>query len=201
MLLPMLLRAVTITLAALIGVAAADSKIAVVRVAEIHRTLDSTKEREATTKAEREAVAKDPRLRAYYSVLKEVEQISKNLSAALKDTSNPDASIRENLKREYSLKLQEASILHREYESFRTERLQEINAKMVTEMEKSLANIHAKAAEVGKKKGIDWILDSSGYTNTGVPFILYAKDPIDLTSEVLTALGQRATETASDTSR
>jgi Skp family chaperone for outer membrane proteins len=141
-------------------------------------------------------VSRDARLRAYHSVLKELEGISNKLKAALADTSNPDSSIRENLKLDYSLKLQEASTLHREYENFRNDRLREINAKMVAQMEESLANIHAKAAEVGKKKGVDWVLDSSGFSNTGAPFILYAKNPLDLTSEVLSALGQTAIETA-----
>lgn len=191
----MLRHAVTIILTALIGGAAANPKIAVVRVAEIHRTLDSTKERELAIKTERDAIAHDPRLRAYHSVLKELEQISNKLKKALADTSNPDASIRENLKLEYSLKLHEASTLHREYKSFRSDRLREINAKMVSQMEESLANIHAKAAEVGRKKGIDWLLDNSGYSNTGTPFILYAKNPLDLTSEVLSALGQSTNET------
>ena len=201
MLPPMLRHAAPIILAALVGVAAANPKIAVVRVAEIHRSLDSTKDRETAIKAERESVALDARLRAYRSVLKELELISGRLKAALADTANPDQAFREGLKRDYSLKLQEASTLHREYESFRSERLREINAKMVAQMEASLANIHAVAAEVGKKKGVDWVLDSSGYTNTGVPFILYAKTPLDLTSEVLSALGQTAIETAAETPR
>ncbi|MEP4076631.1 OmpH family outer membrane protein [Haloferula sp.] len=197
----MLRHAVPIILAALIGVAAANPKVAVVRVAEIHRSLDSTKEQEIAIKAERDAVARDARLRAYHSVLKELEGISKKLKEALADTANPDQAVRENLKRDYSLKLQEASTLHREYESFRSERLRQINAKMVSQMEASLANIHATAAEVGKKKGVDWVFDSSGYTNTGVPFVLYAKNPLDLTTDVLSALGQTTIETAADTSR
>ena len=196
----MLRLAVTTILAALIGVATANPKIAVVRVADIHRALDSTKEQAAAIKAEREAIAKDARLRAYQSVLKELEQLNAKRNAALADTENPDQSIRENLKREYSLKLQEATTIYREYEAFREDRLKEINAKMVAQMEKSLAMIHAKASALGKKKGVDWVLDSSGQTNTGVPFILYAKSPLDLTSEVLTALGQSPTETAADLS-
>lgn len=196
----MLRTAVTIILASLIGVAAAGPKIAVVRVADIHRTLDSTRTQAEAIKAERAAIAGDARLRAYKSVLKELEQISAKLKQALADTENPDASIRENLKREYSLKLQEATTIHREYENFRNDRIKEINAKMVAQMEKSLSNIHAKAAEIGKKKGVDWVLDSSGHSNTGVPFILYAKNPLDLTSEVLSALGHTSTETALDIS-
>jgi hypothetical protein len=71
---------------------------------------------------------------------------------------------------------------------------------MVSQMEESLAKIHATAVEVGKKHEADWILDSSGHSNTGVPFVLYAKTPLDLTSEVLAALGHRSTETAGDIS-
>ena len=197
---PMLRYAVTLLWLSIIGFAAAQPKIALVRVADIHRQLDSTKEREAAIKAEREQVGKDARLRAYHAVLRELEQVSKKLKAALADTDNPDNSIREGLKRDYALKVQEAKTLHEEYKSFRSERLRQINAKMVSQMEESLAEIHRAAAEVGREKGFDWILDSSGQTNTGVPFVLYAKNPTDLTPDVLAALGQPVTNTA-DTSR
>jgi len=192
--------AVTIIFASLIGVAEAGPKIAVVRVADIHRALASTKAQAEAIRAEREAIGRDARLRAYQSVLKELDQISARLKQALADTTNPQNSIRDNLKREYSLKLQEATTIYREYESFRSDRLREINVKMVAQMEESLAQIHAKAAEIGKKKGVDWVLDSSGQSNTGVPFILYAKSPLDLTSEVQSALGHTTNETASDIS-
>jgi outer membrane protein len=200
--LPQMFRtAVTIIFASLVGVAVAGPKIAVVRVADIHRALASTKDQAEAIKAEREAIGRDARLRAYQSVLKELDQISNKLKLALADTANPENSIRDNLKRDYSLKLQEATTIYREYEAFRSDRLREINAKMVAQMEESLALIHSKAAEIGKKKGVDWLLDSSGQSNTGVPFILYAKNPLDLTSDVLSALGHTATETTSDISR
>lgn len=193
---PMFRLVVPMLLAALIGSAAASPKVAVVQIAEIHRSLDSTKEQEAAIKAEREALATDARLSAYRSVLLELENISKKLKESLADTANPDNSVSEALKRDYSLKLQEASTLHREYETFRSDRLREINAKMVSQMQASLNLIHAKAAEIGKQQGVDWVLDSSGHTNTGTPFILYAKNPLDLTNDVLKALGQSALETA-----
>lgn len=196
----MLRFAAIVLLSALTGIATAAPRIAVVRIADIHRSLPSTKEREESIRAEREAVGRDARLRAYQSVLKELQQISVKLKEALADTGNPDTSVRDNLKRDYSLKLQEASTLHREYETFRSERLRQINAKLVSQMEESLAEIHAAAAEVGRKKGFDWVLDSSGFSNTGVPFVLYAKNPNDLTDDVLSALGQPAIETASDNS-
>ena len=61
---------------------------------------------------------------------------------------------------------------------------------MVERMEASLGKIHETARALGESRGFDWVVDASGKTNTGLPLMLYAKDPPDLTDEVIAALTQ-----------
>jgi Skp family chaperone for outer membrane proteins len=63
---------------------------------------------------------------------------------------------------------------------------------MVDVMRASLDRIHAAAQKLGADKGYDWVLDSSGNTNTGLPLVLYAKDAKDLTDELTSSLSATA---------
>ena len=51
-------------------------------------------------------------------------------------------------------------------------------------------------AKVAKEQGYDLVLDSSGNTNTGVPFVLYQKESPDLTDDVKAALQDATAGTA-----
>lgn len=173
------------------SVALAAPKIGFVRISEIHEQLESSKIIESEIEAERKQVYTDARLDAYRSVLKELEGVREKL-ANLKGGDSQRAA----LERTFVVKRQEALVLQREYEEFRQRRLKEINAELVRRTEESLANIHLKAIEVAKANGFDLVFDTSGNTNTGLPFVLYSKDQPDITSDVLTALGETSAETA-----
>jgi Skp family chaperone for outer membrane proteins len=88
------------------------------------------------------------------------------------------------------MKRQEAKSLLDDFESFRAERNREINAEMVEGMKQRLLRIHEAAGKIAGEEGFDWVLDGSGNTNTGVPLLLYAKSPNDLTDRVLASLGK-----------
>jgi hypothetical protein len=55
-------------------------------------------------------------------------------------------------------------------------------------MRASLNRIEAASQKISKERGFDAVFDSSGDTNTGVPFILYSKDAPDLTPDIQAAL-------------
>ncbi len=48
------------------------------------------------------------------------------------------------------------------------------------------------ARAVGKEQGYDLVFDSSGNTNTGLPFILCSSGSVDLTDDVIAALQDSA---------
>jgi Skp family chaperone for outer membrane proteins len=184
---------------ALAGVGLASPRIAVVRISDIYRGLDSTVALNEEVRGERASVERDARKKALDDARAELQALYKQLLKSAEEEADPGQ--RERMERAYVMKTQEAMTLQREFVSFRDRRLQEINGRMVQRMEASLARIRSVAAEVGEAKGYDWVLDSTGNTNTGLPFVLYAKSPPDLTDEVIAALSEPSTETADTSER
>lgn len=166
---------------------AAPPRVATVRVSDVFRQLDSTVKANEAIQAKREALKKDKRQVAIDQLVAELELRGKKLSEG-GTTIDPDT--RKKLEREFLLKRQEAKSLEEDLESFRGEKNREINAEMVSGMRVRLDQIRSTAEKIAKEDGYDWIFDSSGQTNTGVPLVLYVKNPNDLTDRVLAAMGQ-----------
>ena len=175
----------TLIVASLAAVAA-PPRVATVRVAEVFRKLESTATANDEVQAKREALQKDKRQAA-------LDELTADLKLRAEKLAEGGASIdpvtRKKLEQEFLLKRQEAKSLEEDFEAFRTEKHREINAEMIADMRVRLETIRSAAEKIAKEEGYDWIFDSSGQTNTGVPLILYAKNPNDLTDRVLAALG------------
>ena len=55
-------------------------------------------------------------------------------------------------------------------------------------MRESLDRIATISARIAKERGYETVFDSSGNTNTGVPFILFSKNAPDITADIEAAL-------------
>jgi Skp family chaperone for outer membrane proteins len=187
------MRAAAILILALFpsGAEAAPPKVAVVRVADVFRQLEDTVKANQELQAKREAINKDKRLAEYQAMYADLEYRRKQLAEA---GGKIDAATRAKLEREYAIKRREAKSLLDDFESYRAERTREINAEMVEGMKLRLQRIHDAAGKIAGEEGFDWVLDGSGNTNTGVPLLLYAKSPNDLTDRVLGFLGKAGPE-------
>jgi len=180
---------IALFLAATMLGAAASPRIAIVRVTDIYAGLESTAQLEQQVKQERDAILTDPRAVDLRRVIDEL----KTIQARLSDKNKPlDEESARTLARTYELRRQEAQTLQREFESFRSNREKEINLKMVSGMRASLKRIHETARRIAAEQGCDLVLDSSGHTNSGVPFMLYQKETPDLTVAVKAALEDSA---------
>ena len=177
---------------------AAPPRVATVRVAEVHRQLDSTKKANDETVAKREALKKDKRQTAIAELAAEIDLRRKKLAET---STSIDQETRKKLAREFLLKEQELKSLQDDFASFHAEKTREINAEMVAGMRTRLDQIRAAAEKIAKQDGYDWIFDSSGQTNTGVPLVLYAKNPNDLTDRVLAAMGQAKSDPKPSTTK
>lgn len=165
---------------------AAPPKVAMVRVADVFRQLDGTVKANEEIQAKREALKKDKRQLAINELVADLQLRGKKLAEA---GTSIDPETRKKLEREFLLKRQEAKSLEDDFESYRAEKNKEINAEMVAGMRTRLDQIRATAEKIAKQDGYDWVFDSSGQTNTGVPLVLYSKNPADLTDRVLAVLG------------
>jgi len=174
---------------------AATPGIAVVRVSEIYSGLDSTAKLQERVRVEREEILKDPRaaeLRRIIAEVRELEAMARDKSAAT------DEQTAQRLVRSLDLKRQEAQTLQREFESFRSQREMEINRAMIAEIRGSLDRITNAARNAARQHGCGLLLDSSGNTNSGVPFVVYQKKPLDLTDAVVAALAEEQAGSTND---
>lgn len=171
-------------------------KIALVRVTEIYSGLPSTAELQKSIKEERATIMRDPRAEDLRRIIGQLRSLQEQL--ANKDKPLDEATSRK-VSRNFEIKRQEAQTLQQEFESFKTEREKEINRRMVTAMRESLDRIVATSRKIATEQGFDMVIDSSGNTNTGVPFVLYSKNPNDLTDNVKAALQDAAAKPAAAT--
>ena len=179
-------------LAATLPVWGGPPQIAVIRVMDIYSNLASTAELGRKYQSERDEIMRDPRAEILRSVIRELEEMEKRLS----DKARPlDEESSLNLFRAYEIKRQEAQTLQHDFEKFRSEREKDINRRMIAAMRESLDRIMDAAGRTARVHGCALVIDSTGNTNTGVPFILYQKNAKDLTAAVKTALGKDAAPT------
>ncbi len=176
---------IALILAATAFHASAGPLVAVVRVRDIYAALPATEDLQKQVKQERDAILRDPRAEELRRIIAELQ----TLQARLSDKTNPpDDATALKLARQYELTRQEAQTLQRDFESFRAEREKDINRRMVAGMRESLTLIHETTRKVAAAQGCQVVLDNSGNTNSSVPFILYQKNPPDLTDAVVKAL-------------
>ncbi len=179
------LKATIFTLLATAISVNAAPRFALVRVRDIYVALPSTTRMQQEIKKERDEIMKDERAEQLRKIITELQTLQGQLS----DKTNPlDEATNRKLARTYEIKRQEAQTLQQEFENFKTENEKTINKKMVAGMRASLERIVKTSNKVAKEKGFDTVFDSSGNTNTGIPFVLYSKKATDLTEDVQAAL-------------
>lgn len=182
-------------LASVVVAAAAPPRVAVVRVADVFKQLESTAQANKELGTKRDAINQDKRLAEFQRLKADLDARAKELAPNGPDM---DPTTRKKLEREYAIKHQEAKSLGDDFASYRSEQTQIINAEMVEGMKKRLAEIQSTAETIAEQEGYDFVFDSSGSTNTGVPLLLYAKKTNDLTDQVLTVLGKATTSSEND---
>lgn len=160
-------------------------RVALVRVTDVYQKLPGTKAEQEAIAAEHSAILHDRRA----DELRKLIESLKALQEQLKGTQNASQEERLKLSREFDIKRNEVQSVQQEFETFRTQRTLEINRKMVAGMRAALKKISETTDKIAREQGFDWVIDSSGNSNTGVPALLYSKEPHDLTDAVIVALG------------
>lgn len=179
------LKAISITLLATVLSASAAPRFAVVRIKDIYTALPSTAAIQQQIKNDQAAIMKDQRAEQLRKIIGELQ----SLQAQLSDKTTPlDEATSRKLARTYEIKRQEAQTLQQEFENFKAEQEKIINRKMVAGMRASLDRIETVSKKISGERGFDAVFDSSGDTNTGVPFVLFTKNAPDLTADVQAAL-------------
>lgn len=172
-------------------------KLGTVNMAKLLTEYHLTKAAMAEEDIEREEIKKDDQERIV--AIKAMNDEMKLLDAELRDPSLAEAKRRASLEK---LKLYDAKIkaLGKERDDFLKRRGNALNQKMASIMnEIRIEVVNSVAAHAKGSTDVDYVVDSSGLTTAQVPFLLFAREKVDLTDDLLKILNKESpAETAEE---
>jgi Skp family chaperone for outer membrane proteins len=159
-------------------------KFGVVRVTDIYRGLPSTAAMQKKMQVQREAILSNTRAERFRASLTEMESLESQLRAVKDELDSENGK---KLVRAYEIKRQEAETLRQAFEEYRAAEDKRINTEMVAATRESLGRISVAARQIATERNLEGVFDTSGNSNTGVPFVLYAANAED----VIAFLGEK----------
>lgn len=165
-------------------------KLGTVNMAKLLTEYHLTKAALAEEDVEREEIKKDDQERIV--AIKAMNDEMKLLDAELRDPSLAEAKRRASLEK---LKLYDTKIkaLGKERDDFLQRRGKALNQKMGSIMnEIRIEVVNSVAAHAKDSTDVDYVVDSSGLTTAQVPFLLFAREKVDLTDDLLKLLNKES---------
>jgi outer membrane protein len=171
-------------------------KIGTVDMQRAFKEYNKTKEAEVKINDAKNAAKKeyDDRAESYKKALDEINNLNKQLeSAALSaDKKGQTAKERDD-------KIANIKNMEREISDFRQTRERQLQEQLMRVREGIVKEITDVVMEKVKGNRFDLVLDKSGMSINGVPFLLYAPDNVDFTNDIIAVLnkpGRAASSTA-----
>ena len=156
---------------------------------EYNKTKDSEKKiNEAKDAAKKEY---DDRAESYKKALDEVNKLNQQLEAPALSADAKSAKARERDEKIASIKNMEREI--NEFRQTRERQLQEQMSRMREGIVKEITEI---VMDKVKTNNLDLVFDKSGMSLSGVPLLMYSRDTVEFTNDIVTALNKpgRATD-------
>ena len=158
---------------------------------EYGKTKDSEKKiNEAKDAAKKEY---DDRAENYKKALEEINKLSQQLEAPALSADAKTAKAKERDDKIAGLKNMEREI--NEFRQTRERQLQEQAMRMRENIIKEITDIMMERV---KTSGYDLVFDKSGPSMNGVPVLMYSKDNVDFTTDVITALNKKPATTTTE---
>ena len=171
-------------------------KIGTVDMQRAFKEYNKTKEAEVKINDAKNSAKKeyDDRAESYKKALDEINNLNKQLeSAALSaDKKGQTAKERDD-------KIANIKNMEREISDFRQTRERQLQEQLMRVREGIVKEITDVVMEKVKASRFDLVLDKSGMSINGVPFLLYAPDNVDFTNDIIAVLnkpGRAASSTA-----
>jgi outer membrane protein len=160
---------------------------------EFNKTKDAeTKINEAKNAAKKEY---DDRADAYKKALDDINNLNKQL-----DSSALSADAKTKLAKERDDKIANIKNMEREINEFRQTRERQLQEQALRMREGIVKEITDVVMEKVKANSLDFVFDKSGMSLNGVPLLMYAKENVDFTSDVVAVLNKPGRATSSTTS-
>src|SRR5437899_6124583 len=169
-------------------------KIGTVDMQRAFKDYNKTKEAEAKINDAKNSAKKeyDDRAEAYKKSLDEINNLNKQL-----ESSALSADKKTQIAKERDDKIANIKNMEREISDFRQTRERQLQEQLMRVREGIVKEITDVVMEKVKANNLDLVFDRSGMSINGVPFLLYAPDSVDFTSEIVETLNKPGRATAS----
>lgn len=167
--------------------AQAQMKVGVVDMNKVFSDYYKTKDAETRINEARGAAKKemDDRMEARNKMLEEINTLNKDM-----ENKSLSAPAREEKSKQRDDKIAEVRNLEREITEFKNTRERQLQEQAVRMRNGIVEEIMKIVNDRQKTDGYDMVFDKSGSSLNGVPLILFAKDGMEFTNEVVTALNK-----------
>src|SRR3982751_5128446 len=150
---------------------------------EYNKTKDAeTKINEAKNAAKREY---DDRADAYKKALDEINNLNKQL-----DSSALSADAKTKLAKDRDDKIANIKNMEREINEFRQTRERQLQEQALRMREGIVKEITDVVMEKVKAQNLDMVFDKSGMSLNGVPLLMYSRENVDFTTDVVSVLNK-----------
>ena len=167
-----------------VGAANAQVKIGTVDMNRVFSEYSKTKDAQAKY-AEAEKAANDDLNNRVETLKKSMQEIS----ALNADLEKSDSGKEEKLK-DRDAKVAAARVLDREIADFRTAKQKALQDQFLRMRKDIVDDIMKTVNDLVKSKAYDVVFDKSGLSAGAVPVVLYSRDDLDFSSEVIAALNK-----------
>jgi len=173
------------------------SKIGTVDMNRAFKEYNKTKDAETKINDAKNAAKKeyDDRADAYKKALDEINNLNKQL-----DSSALSADAITKLAKDRDHQIANIKNMEREINEFRQTRERQLQEQALRMREGIVKEITDVVMEKVKSNSLDFVFDKSGMSLNGVPLLMYAKENVDFTNDVITVLNKpgRASSTTAE---
>src|ERR1700751_4448287 len=169
------------------GFAQGSLKVGTVDMSRAFKEYNKTKDAEAKINEAKNAAKKeyDDRADAYKKALDEINALNKQLDAP---ALSADAKTQKAKERDE--KITNIKNMEREINEFRQTRERQLQEQALRMREGIVKEITDVVMDKVKTNNIDFVFDKSGMSLNGVPLLMYSKDNVDFTNDVITVLNK-----------
>src|SRR5213595_2392868 len=163
------------------------AKIGTVDMQRAFKDYNKTKEAEAKINDAKNAAKKeyDDRAEAYKKALDEINTLNKQLDAP---ALSADAKTQKAKERDD--KIANIKNMEREITEFRQTRERQLQEQALRMREGIVKEISDVVMDKVKTSNLDLVFDKSGNSLNGVPVLMYSRDSVDFTNDVITVLNK-----------
>jgi len=173
----------------------AQTKIGMVDMNKIFSSYSKTKDAEARINEARARAKRDldDRMDAYKKTVDDINQLNAEI-----DRPELSKQLKDEKTKSREDKIAETKNLEREITEFRQQREKELQDQAVRMRNNIVDEITKLVQDKVKTDGYDLVLDKSGQSLNGVPIVLFSKDSMDFSDDIITELNKNKPAPASD---